>query len=772
MNFIKSLKAFCGVFIIKSKNRQILFTMKKTWKILLIIVGCFSVLTAGGSIYYAAVTKDAVLDENKLLLSDDKIELFDAQGESVKNAAAFSSRETFRLDSLAPKAKYAFVDTEDKGFYSHRGFDFKRMAKATLKNAKARSFKEGASTISQQLIKNTHLSQEKTIKRKLKEFKLTRALEKRYSKDEILEKYLNTIYFGHSCFGLRSAADFYFGKQPEDLDLADSAVLAGLIKSPNNYSPFKHPENCARRKKLVLSAMRARGHIDETEESEALKKPLPDAPTSQSLDRSYFNRVFDELEELSDRYDFTLGGNIRIYTYLDPRLQEYLESLGNLSETDKTYSVLDSKTHGFKAYYSTVGEIKRLPGSLIKPLLVYAPALEENLISPATPILDERTNFAGYEPKNFDGSYSGYLSVRECLSKSVNVPAVKILNSMGVAKSAEYMKKMGLAISEEDYSLALALGGMKEGFTLNGLLDAYSTFSCGGEYAEGGFIREVLIDGRPAYHKTERKTRVFSEETAYLVNDMLKTAAKTGTAKKLRSLPFPVAAKTGTSGTEKGNSDAYALSYTTSDCVGVWLGNADNALTDITGGGLPANVLLKINEYLHRNSLPEDFPRPAGIEKAELDKAEYYATHNMILADENAPVNSRFSELFKKSAFPAARSDKYSHPATSAPTLKYEDGKVVIRLKAGAPEEYEYLIDRFDSVTHNTVYSGKFTDTFSDDKLENGKTYVYTITPVYKGTKGKSISLPAVTTKNAEGDLRPVVPDTPPEIVGKDWWNY
>ena len=746
--------------------------MKKTWKILLVISGCFAVIAASGAAYYTIVTQDAVLDEKKLVISDDKIEIFDANDRAVKDAAAFSPKETFRLDSLSEKVKFAFVDTEDKRFYDHDGFDYKRIVKATWKNLKSRSFKEGASTISQQLIKNTHLSQEKTIKRKLKEFKLTRQLEKRYTKDEILEKYLNTIYFGHNCFGLSSAAEFYFGKEPSELRLAEAAVLAGLIKSPNNYYPFKHPENCLGRKKTVLSAMLAQGHITEEEKEEALSVPLPTAPSAGALDKSYFDRVFDELEELSEEYDFVLGGNIRIYTYLDAGLQNYLESLSSASETDKIYTVLDNKTHGFKAYYSTVGEIKRLPGSLIKPLLVYAPALEEDMISPATPILDEKTNFSGYEPKNFSGTYSGYVSVRESLAKSINIPAVKILNSTGVARSAEYLKKLDLEIPEDDYSLALALGGMKEGFTLNQIANAYSVFPCGGEYISAGFIREIVVDGHTAYKRRERPVRVFSEDTAYLIDDMLKTAAKEGTAKKLRTLPFPVAAKTGTGGTKNGNNDAYALSYTTEDCVGVWLGYADNSPMDITGGGIPCNIALKINEYLYKDHFPEDFRKPSGVENVFLDKTEYYSTHNIMLADENSPVESRFSELFKKSALPSLKSERFTNPAIEMPSIAYKEGKIVIRFAKGTPDDYDYLIDRFDSVTHTTVYSGKYIETFVDEKIKDGKTYVYTITPVYKGVKGKPVTLPSVSTKKEGENVRPIVPDTPPDIVEKNWWDY
>lgn len=187
--------------------------------------------------------------------------------------------------------------------------------------------------------------------------------------------------------------------------------------------------------------MRKQGHIDAGEEAEALETPLPETPSVSAFDRSYSDRVFDELESLAERYSFTIGGTLRIYTWLDPDTQSFLESLGEMSETDKTYAVLDNATHGFKAYYSTAGTIRRLPGSLIKPLMVYGPAVEEDIIAPATPILDEKTDFGGYSPKNFGDTYNGYVSARECLARSLNVPAVKILNSVGVEKAARYMQK-------------------------------------------------------------------------------------------------------------------------------------------------------------------------------------------------------------------------------------------------------------------------------------------------------------------------------------------
>ena len=736
---------------------------------LLLSVSLFSVSLG----YYFTVTKDATLSPERLLLSQKNVVVYDGDGARVKNVSAGTARGIADIGTIPQATRFAFVDTEDKRFFSHNGFDVRRIAKAALNNVRSRSFKEGASTISQQLIKNTHLSQEKTFKRKLREWKLTKALERAYTKEEILEKYLNVIYFGHNCFGIRSAAEFYFGKQPQELDLADSAILAGLVKSPNNYSPFKNADNCIKRKETVLSLMLKNGHISQREKRAAMEKPRPTAPAVRSDDLGYLHFVFDELSAIAETQGFTVGGNIEIFTYLDPPLQEKLQEIAaTCSNTDVTATVLDVKNHGFKGCISTVGEVRRLPGSLLKPLLVYAPALEKNLLSPATPILDEQIDYGGYAPTNFDGTFRGYVSVREALADSLNVPAVKILETVGVKTGASYLEKMRLPIEKEDLSLALALGGMKNGYSLQKLVSAYATFPSGGAYTDGAFISEIRIDGARVYKREIKQTRVFSEETAYLTTDMLRTAAKTGTAKKLRSLPFEIAAKTGTVGTRKGNTDAYALSYTPRDCVGVWLGNADNSFIDCTGGGTPCNLLLAVNEYLHQtlvkqNRALEKFPVPNGVVRVALDKTSYYDTHTLSLADEKSPVEYRFTELFKKTAIPAKTSDFFSNPSIISPVLQYKDGKVVIRFDDKSPAFYQYKIERYDYATHNTLYFGEYIKEYTDERIEPNKNYVYTVTPIFQKTQGKPIVLPAVSTKYGES---PTANDG--EILKKNWWEY
>lgn len=746
--------------------------MKTVRKIFLIGCAFFLALICIALGYYFFVTRNTRLDPQKLLFNEKNITVYNEQNERVEHQLFPTEKETVRIALLPDHTKYAFIDTEDRRFFSHSGFDFRRIVGAALNNLKAGAFKQGASTISQQLIKNTHLSQEKTVKRKLKEFKLTRLLEKKYSKAEILEKYLNTIYFGHNCFGIQAAAKFYFGKSPQELSLADSAILAGLVKSPNNYSPFKNPENCKRRMTSVLNAMLKNKHLSKAEMEAALNAPLPTPSAQNTQNVGYMNFVFDELASLSDEYGFTVGGNVEIFTYLNEDLQSKTQKILD-TETDcgKLALVLDNETLGFKACSATVGNIRRLPGSLIKPLLVYTPAFEKDILSPATPILDEKVNYGGYAPENYDGKYHGYVSARESVEKSLNIPAVKTLETLGVATGASYMKKLGLEIDKEDLSLALALGGMKNGFTLKDMLSAYATLPNGGVYEQGRFISEIRINGVRVYKRERKKRQVFSEESAYLMTDVLQSTAKTGTAKKLRSLPFDIAAKTGTVGTSNGNTDAYAVSYTTKDSVAVWLGNPDNRYIEHTGGSLPCNLLLQINEYLYESYTKKDVPiphfaAPKNVSFIDLDKTVYYDTHSLVLADKNAPAETTLRELFKNSAIPLKQSDSFSNPHMDSPTISLQKDGVYIQFPKTASKYYEYKIIRSDYATHNTLYFGENPKTFKDDSLKTETTYVYEIVPYYKGIAGEKITLPAVTTKE------PILNEKEQTIIEKEWWGY
>lgn len=725
--------------------------MKRATKISFVIIGVFAALLLTAIFFYLGVTGGYRLQHEKLTLDTTCVRIYDRNG----NRAETAERSDIPFSSFPDYLPNAFVAVEDKKFYSHHGFDYKRIVKAAMKNVATFSFREGASTISQQLIKNTHLTSEKTLTRKLKEFKLTRALERKYSKQEILELYLNSIYFGHSAFGIGEAAHFYFDKSVDELSPAECAMLAALVKSPNRYSPFRDAEKCLARRNLVLKLMNEQGYINETQYSEAFQTPLPETP-SESSGNAYLSRVYEELSELFPDARSGELGSLRVYTFYDPALQTELEKVR--AESDLCVLVRDNKTHGIKALHATCGTPKRLPASIIKPLLVYAPALEENLISPLTPVLDEKTSFGGYCPDDFGGASGKYMSVRYALSHSVNIPAVKILNELGVERAAGYLKKMNMEVGRDDYSLALALGGMKEGFTLPELADGYATFANDGEYSASGVISRVENEkGKTLYEFKPRTRRVFSEDVSFLMNDMLMTTAREGTAKKLSALSFPICAKTGTGESAGKNTDAYTISYTKNDTVAVWLGNRDNSPVDAMGGGLPANIALRVNEYLYRNNVPEPFPSSCkGVEEARYDKDEYNANHRILLCDPAAPLLMSETELFRASALPKQISTRFSNLSISKPQISVKNGTVQIVLCQ--TQYYDYLVKRENRGKITTIYKGKYQRTICDNSVRGGETYTYTVIPLYNGTEGTPVTLPPV-----HIDSQTDIPD--------NWWE-
>ena len=732
--------------------------MKRALTVLAAAFSALSIAVIAALTYYFVVTADARLFPDKLALSDGCVTVLDAEGELIKEVSAVSERETIAFAKMPQYLPRAFVAVEDKNFFSHDGFDFRRIAKAAMKNLASLSFREGASTISQQLVKNTHLSGEKTIRRKLREFKLTRALERKYSKVEILELYLNSIYFGHNCFGIGNASRFYFGKAAEDVTPAESAMLAALVRSPNRYSPFRNAESCLARRNFVLKLMREQQFLSEREYTDALGEPLPDTPHKQTGGNAYLSRVFDELAELFPDAEAGDLRDVTVRTCFCPDLQRQLETLAARCDSDYCLLVRDNRTDGITALASSVGTPLRQPASLVKPLLVYAPALEEGLISPATPVLDEKTSFGEYSPSNYGGGYGGYMSARYALTHSVNVPAVKILNSLTCEKGARYLEKMGLHVCREDYSLALALGGMKRGFTLPALADAYATFAQAGEYAPSSAVREVIgADGKTLYRACPQKGRVFSEDVAYLMNDMLAEAARSGTAKKLNLLPFPVCAKTGTNGTANGNTDAYLVSYTSEDTVAVWLGNADNSPVAATGGGKPADLALEVNRALYRTRAPEPLFSCDGVCEVELDAEEYEKNHRILLADPASPAALRIKELFRASCLPTAASDRFTRPTIQNPSVFVTNSSVCIELCQ--TEYYEYIVKRENKGKTVEIYRGKYRSKIYDNSVNAGERYTYTIIPIYGEAQGSPVILPSVYIPRKEAQEFP------------DWWT-
>lgn len=739
--------------------------MGKFLKITGIVLLSLIVIASALFFTYLALTKDAKLDESKLKQNHTEITLFDDDGNEIAGASIGENRASIKLDELNKNTINAFIASEDRTFYSHKGLNFKRMVKALFRNIASGSFKEGASTISQQLIKNTHLTGDKTISRKLNEIRLTGQLEKRYSKDQILEMYLNTIYFGHNCYGLESAAKFYFGKSANELNLEESATLAGLLSSPNNYSPFKNEEKCKSRRNLVLKGMKDCKFIGENEYQNAINTPINAKKSINFANYAdYKDAIFDELSGLDlDFYGLTDG--CKIYTYLQPNIQNQIEKQQYPCDNAVIVTNADG---GVSAYKSTIGNAKRQPGSTIKPLCVYAPAIEERLISPFTKILDEKIEFGDYSPENADKKYHGYVTVTESIKRSYNIPAVKTLNSLTIDNAEKYLNKMGIELEDDEKNLSLALGGMKYGLTVKQLADAYSSFRQDGIFQPTAFIKKIYDrQGKTIYENSPAKVKAFSEGTCSLMNNMLIETAESGTAKKLKNFDFDVAAKTGTCGNDEGNTDAYAVLYTSQNTIAIWLGDKNNARSQITGGNECCEIAKNILENMYSQSKPQKLETQKGTKTFEIDFEEYDKDNKIIIADSASPKLNKYSVKALPDSAPKEISTRFSYPEIPTPQISVAQDKVKIQLCQ--TKYYAYLINRVQNGKKVTIYDGKWVESIED--APGLGIFGYTVTPYYSDGKttylGKEITLPTVNISESKATPQEILPD----IVQKDWQN-
>lgn len=740
--------------------------MKRIIKVSLITFLSLFIIFAVLFTTYLIITKDAVLDAEKLIGAGQKILIYDDSENEIISTSLEARKESVFVKDLSKDTINAFIASEDRTFYTHKGLNFKRMIKALFTNIGAGSFKQGASTISQQLIKNTHLSSDKTIKRKLNEIRLTKQLERSYSKDEILEMYLNTIYFGHSCYGLQSASQFYFDKKAEQLNLTESATIVGLLTSPNNYSPFKDSEKCLSRRNIVLKNMLDCNFISEENYENAKTLPLNVVKITKNKDYSdYVNAVFEELQDVNLNY-YTLADGYIIKTYMDTAAQQLIESLDYTC--DNSVIITDNQSGGVRAYKSTINGAKRQPGSTIKPILVYAPAIEEKNVSPFTRILDEKIDFNGYSPENYDKKYRGLVTVADSIKLSLNIPAVKTLNSVTIKKCEKYLAAMDVKLVDDEKNLSLALGGMKYGLSLKEIADKYSTFPNGGHYRPSRFIKEIVSnDGKVIYKNETISNSVYSTGTCSLMNEMLIETSKSGTAKKLKTFEYDIASKTGTCGNENGNTDAYAISYTSENCIAVWLGDKDNKRLNITGGNDCCKIMKSLLTNLYKSHTPAKLDIESGTTTINIDREEYSDNDKIIIADPLCPKLNIMTAKVLKGNEPKYVSNRFTIPTISSPSISVSKEGVNIELCHA--KYYSFIVKREKNGVFNTIYNGEWKQNILDNPEEG--IYIYSVTPYYeyenKKYIGKEILLPAVNFSKKGDDPQVRIPD----IANKNWFN-
>lgn len=626
----------------------------------------------------------AGLDKNRLTEINASVAFLDENYNEISQKFSNGGKIYTRLDELPQHTLDAFIAAEDKRFYSHSGIDYLRILSAIKNNISAASFKEGASTISQQLIKNTHLKPEKTITRKIQEIRIARELERNYSKEEILEMYLNILYFGNGVYGIGTAAMTYFDKTAAKLLPEESALLAGIINNPTRFNPYTNKKIALKRRNLVLERMYRQNYLSKEDMQLAKEAPLK-VTKNYSMQNQYFNNSINEVaSKLNVDREDVYKSSIKISTYINERLQEKINlEIANSIPNNIIADIIVCENRSGNVIancsnsYSDTSVLYRQAGSTLKPFLCYAPALEYGIVYSSSMILDEETDFNGYTPHNYKNKYYGWTSVENALAVSSNVCAVKLLDSVGIERAKSFASKFGLTFTKDDLSLTIALGNTQKGVTLNQLVNAYRTIANSGRYSELHYVKSILgFDNSIIFNREmDESNEACSEATAYLTLEMLKSCAKHGTAKKLKCFES-VAAKTGTVGCSTGNSDAYCVAITPQFTIGVRIYPKTGLMENkYSGGALPTSLASKIITMLSKENANTNFRIPSTITSREIDVNALKNSHRVLLASKEISKKDKKVALFDVMHVPKRYSTHQTYIENNSTLDEFNDFK-------------------------------------------------------------------------------------------------
>lgn len=624
---------------------------------------------------YAYFARDIADQERLMNRNNTGVVLYASDGKTeIYTLGRAKHRELIGLDKISDSTEKALIASEDKNFYEHGGFSVVSMVGALYANAITGGKNYGGSTLTQQLAKNTLLSNQKSYLRKFQELSVSIAIERTYSKDEILAMYLNSAFFGGNVFGIEDAAKTYFNKSSADLTLAESAMLIGILPAPNAYSPlYGEMKYALERQNTVLERMVDNGTITEAEKKAALAQALPLQPATSLADESkaphFTEMVMSELYEKYGEQTVARSG-YRVTTTLDMNVQNQLQgaidrnmgTIVNNGGSNASAVAIDPATGQIRGLIGSYkwdneqfGKVNmvttpRQPGSSFKPIY-YAQALADGVITPATILEDKRTDFGGYTPMNADRRFRGNVSVRNSLAWSLNIPSVKIMQKLGVENALATAKRMGISTLDNgtDYGLALALGTGEA--SLMEMTNAYAGFANEGEQYSTTLIKDIQSKfGDKVFKAEETPKRVISEQGAYLISNILSDNnarqavfgnsltvydAKTRQVKK-------VAVKTGTTDDSR---DAWTIGYTPQLAIGVWVGNNDNEPMS-NGGSIMAGPIFTRAMGSILAGVPTDFPMVPGV-------VEKQVCSNGALADASVKGKTT-TEYFLATALPTA----------------------------------------------------------------------------------------------------------------------
>lgn len=610
-------------FSLKIKHGVIMIALL----ILFVIVG-YAVIIFGGKL--VVNEEDLILDETTTIVATDGKVIAELYHEN---------RTLVAIEQVPKHVQEAFVSVEDRRFYEHSGVDIQSIARAVYRDILAFSKVEGASTITQQLAKNLFLKSDKTWMRKTKEAMAAIYLEKKFSKKEILELYLNEIYFGQGVYGVEEASQLFFSKSVEDLTLTEGAMLAGLAKAPNGYSPINHPKKALARRNVVLNTMDQTGKISTNTRVQAQGKTLglsiPKRKETPWVD-SYVDLV---IEEAAGKYHLSADelqrGGYRLVVSINPTIQQIAYKQfqndsyfpGNTEGTEGAFVMMEQESGGIVAALGgrsyqlgnfNRAAVKHQPGSTIKPIAVYGPALMKEDYTPYTMIPDQKMTFEGYTAENVLDQYEGSVSIYDALNASKNVPAVWLLDAIGIDYAKSYLEKMGISI--KDNGLAIALGGLSDGLTPIKMMESYRPFIHGGKYIESHTITHIYNrDDKVIAKEKEKETQVFNSQVAWDITEMLMTVVDTGTG-AAGTFEKALAGKTGSTQHPlvKGEyKDAWFVGYTPRFVSALWMGydrsDRDHFLTD--GSSYPTALTKSIlTEIDKQDPLAVTFDKPEDVD--------------------------------------------------------------------------------------------------------------------------------------------------------------
>jgi penicillin-binding protein 2A len=700
----------------KGQKRKISAGRVTLWLVAAMLLG---VLCAIGLYIMIILNGQKLLAENKdkLDMSQTSI-IYDSEGKEVTRMYT-QNRVLVSLGEVPKLLREAFIATEDRRFESHFGVDLYSIGRALYRDILHRSAVEGASTITQQLAKNMFLSSQKTVFRKVQEASIAIALENQFTKDEILEMYLNRIYFGNSAYGIKAASMYYFGKSDlNQLDLAEMATLAGIPKSPANYSPTDNPEQSKARRATVLTLMADQGYITQAQKEQAMNEELKLNPHPETPKKTEFRTFMDYvMQEASDVYgisdDELYQGGYRIYTTLDVKAQQAMDDAykndklfqadGPDQPMESAMVIYNQHDGGIAAMiggrnYTAKGWnralVPRQPGSSFKPIVVYGPALEKGGWTPYSMLKDERMSFNGYSPRNYDNRYPGEVTMMEAVKKSINVPAVWLLNQIGLDYGMKFAENLGITFDKNDRNLAIALGGMTKGASPLQMARAYGAFANNGILNKPHAIVKIEdSQGRTiASFKPEQK-RVMSPQTSYYMTKLLESVVEPGGTGASARMDRPVAGKTGSTqldlkGLEQYYRDLWFVGYTTEYTAAVWMGfdKTDSRNYVKISSGAPAALFKTVMSRALAGKPATDFERPQGV-KEPAPPPRGITDLKAVFNKDNHAVELSWSPYGSNSTYKLYR--KESKEAGFGEIMQAPDSRIIdMSVQAGATYQY------------------------------------------------------------------------------------